>query len=68
VVDRVNLRRGDGERVRRAEDVGERERRAENIGREEYRGVEGEEMDRLEGNGIVEREIIENIRRDAQRG
>lgn len=53
--------RGDGERERRAEDVGGRARRAEDVGR----GEEIEEMDRLEGNGIVERE---NIRRGGQGG
>jgi len=45
----------------RAEDVGGRARRAEDVGR----GEEIEEMDRLEGNGIVERE---NIRRGGQGG
>ncbi|XP_042604335.1 uncharacterized protein LOC122141313 [Cyprinus carpio] len=53
--------RGDGERERRAEDVGGRARRAEDVGR----GEKIEEMDRLEGNGIVERE---NIRRGGQGG
>ncbi|XP_044066710.1 uncharacterized protein LOC122882878 [Siniperca chuatsi] len=53
--------RGDRERERRAEDVGGRARRAEDVGR----GEEIEEMDGLEGNGIVERE---NIRRGGQGG
>ena len=53
---RLGRGRGDGERARRAEDVGEGARRAEDVGRGEDRGVEGEEMDRLESNGIVERE------------
>lgn len=60
--------RGDRERERRAEDVGGRAgraRRAEDVGRE---GIE--EMDRLEGNGIVERENIRGGRggRGGQRG
>jgi len=61
-------RRAEDEGERRVEDVGERERRAEDVGRGEDRGVEGEEMERVEGNGIVERERVEHIRRDGQRG
>lgn len=53
--------RGDRERERRVEDVGGRARRVEDVGR----GEEIEEMDGLEGNGIVERE---NIRRGGQGG
>ncbi|XP_048019756.1 transcription termination factor Rho-like [Megalobrama amblycephala] len=65
---RGDRERGDRERERRAEDVGGRAedvggraRRAEDVGR----GEKFEEMDRLEGNGIVERE---NIRRGGQGG